>query len=293
MSHDRFLLAGVMGWPVMHSRSPMLHNYWFRQHDLAGSYVPLAIRPEGLGAALRALHPLGFAGVNLTIPHKQQALTIVDEVDTVARSIGAISCVVVRPDGSLAGTNNDCWGFLENLRQEQPDWRADAGPIVVIGAGGGSRAVCYGLAQEGAREIRLVNRTFARARRIADDFGGPITARPWEQRNDALEGAAMVVNTTSLGMVGQPDLDISLDKLPATAIAADIIYIPLETPFLAAARRRGHRTVNGLGMLLNQGRPAWKAWFGLEPDVTPELRTMIEGTINLTRASRENGPRSA
>ena len=273
MSHpDRFLLAGVMGWPVMHSRSPMLHNHWFRQYDLAGSYVPLAIRPEDLGAALRALHPLGFAGVNLTIPHKQQALTIVDEVDTVARSIGAISCVAVRPDGSLAGTNNDCWGFIENLRQEQPGWRADAGPIVVIGAGGGSRAVCYGLAQEGAREIRLVNRTFARARGIADEFGAPITAVPWEQRADALEGASMVVNTTSLGMVGQPELDISLDKLPASAVAADIVYIPLETPFLAAARRRGNRTVNGLGMLLNQGRPAWKAWFGLEPDVTAELR---------------------
>ena len=280
MSHkDRFLLAGVMGWPVMHSRSPMLHNYWFRQHDLAGSYVPLAIRPEGLGAALRALHPLGFAGVNLTIPHKQQALTIVDEVDTVARSIGAISCVVVRPDASLAGTNNDCWGFIQNLRQEQPDWRADAGPIVVIGAGGGSRAVCYGLAQEGAREIRLVNRTFARAKGIADEFGAPIDAVPWEQRGDALEGAAMVVNTTSLGMIGQPALDISLDRLPASAIATDIVYIPLETPFLAAARRRGNRTVNGLGMLLNQGRPAWKAWFGVEPEVTAELRTMIERTI--------------
>jgi len=277
---DRFLLAGVMGWPVMHSRSPMLHNHWFRQYDLAGSYVPLAIRPEGLGAALRALHPLGFAGVNLTIPHKQQALTIVDEVDTVARSIGAISCVVVRPDGSLAGTNNDCWGFIENLRQEQPDWRADAGPIAVIGAGGGSRAVCYGLAQDGAREIRLVNRTLARAKGIADELGAPIEAVPWEQRGDALEGAAMVVNATSLGMIGQPALDISLDKLPASAIAADIIYIPLETPFLAAARRRGNRTVNGLGMLLNQGRPAWKTWFGLEPDVTAELRRMIEGTIS-------------
>jgi shikimate dehydrogenase len=276
---DRFLLAGVMGWPVMHSRSPMLHNHWFRQYGLAGSYVPLAIRPEGLGAALRALHPLGFAGVNLTIPHKQQALTIVDEVDAVARSIGAISCVVVKPDASLAGTNNDCWGFIQNLRQEQPDWRADRGPIVVIGAGGGSRAVCYGLAQEGAREIRLVNRTLARAEGIADEFGGPITAVPWEHRNDALEGAAMVVNTTSLGMVGQPVLDISLEKLPAGAIAADIIYIPLETPFLAAARQRGNRTVNGLGMLLNQGRPAWKAWFGVEPEVTAELRAMIEETI--------------
>jgi len=280
MAHpDRFLLAGVMGWPVMHSRSPMLHNYWFGRHGLAGTYVPLAIRPEGLAAALRALHPLGFAGCNLTIPHKERAMTIVDEVDALAKAIGAISCVVVRPDGSLAGTNNDCYGFIHNIRQEQPGWRADSGPIVVIGAGGGSRAVCYGLAQEGAKEIRLVNRTFARAKDIADEFGRPIEARPWEQRHEALEGAAMVVNTTSCGMVGQPALDIRLDKLPKSALAADIIYIPLETPFLAAARKRGNRTVNGLGMLLNQGRPAWKAWFGIEPEVTAELRAMVEKTI--------------
>src|SRR2546423_11078732 len=139
MAHpDRFLLAGVMGWPVMHSRSPMLHNYWFKQHGLAGNYVPLAIRPEGLAAALGALHPLGFAGCNLTIPHKQQAMKIVDEVDTLARSIGAISCVVVRADGSLSGTNNDCYGFIHNIRQEQPGWRVDARPIAGIGAGGGS-----------------------------------------------------------------------------------------------------------------------------------------------------------
>ncbi len=280
MAHpDRFLLAGVMGWPVMHSRSPMLHNYWFKKHDLAGAYVPLAIRPEGLAAALRALHPLGFAGCNLTIPHKQQAMTIVDEVDALARSIGAISCVVVRPEGSLSGTNNDCYGFIQNVRQEQPGWRADAGPIVVIGAGGGSRAVCYGLAREGAKEIRLLNRTFARAKEIADEFGGPIKALPWEQRHEVLAGAAMLVNTTSCGMVGQPLLDIRLDKLPESALAADIIHIPLETPFLAAARSRGNRTVNGLGMLLNQGRPAWKAWFGIEPEVTAELRAMVERTI--------------
>ena len=280
MAHpDRFLLAGVMGWPVMHSRSPMLHNYWFKQHGLAGNYVPLAIRPEGLAAALGALHPLGFAGCNLTIPHKQQAMKIVDEVDTLARSIGAISCVVVRADGSLSGTNNDCYGFIHNIRQEQPGWRADAGPIAVIGAGGGSRAVCYGLAREGAKEIRLLNRTFKRAREIAAQFGGPIKALPWEQRHEVLEGAAMVVNTTSCGMVGQPALDIKLDKLPKSALAADIIYIPLETPFLAAARKRGNRTVNGLGMLLNQGRPAWKAWFGIEPEVTAELREMVEKTI--------------
>lgn len=276
---DRFLLAGVMGWPVMHSRSPMMHNYWFKKHGLAGSYVPLAIPPEHLAAALHGLHPLGFAGVNVTIPHKQEAMKIVHEVDQLARSIGAISCVIVRPDGSLAGTNNDCYGFIHAVRQEQPGWRADAGPIAVVGAGGGSRAVCYGLAQEGAREIRLVNRTFARAREIAEQFGGPIRPLPWADRHDALEGAAMVVNTTSQGMVGNGALDLRLDKLPKDALAADIVYIPLETPFLAAARKRGNRTINGLGMLLNQGRPAWKAWFGVEPEVTAELRTMVEKTI--------------
>lgn len=280
MAHpDRFLLAGVMGWPVMHSRSPLLHNYWFKRHELAGTYVPLAIRPEGLAAALRALYPLGFSGVNLTIPHKQQAMAIVDEVDAVAMRIGAISCVVVRPDGSLAGSNNDCYGFIHNLKQEQPGWRANAGPIVVLGAGGGARAVCYGLLQEGAKEIRLLNRTLARAKGIANEFGGVIEALPWEDRHAALEGAAMVVNATSQGMTGQPALDIRLDKLSKAALAADIIYTPLETPFLAAARKRGNRTVNGLGMLLHQGRPAWKAWFGIDTEVTAELRELLERSL--------------
>ena len=278
-SPERFLLAGVMGWPVMHSRSPLMHNHWFRQHELAGTYVPLAIEPQGLAAALKALRPLGFAGCNLTIPHKQQAMTIVDEVDTVAKRIGAISCVVVRPDGSLSGTNNDWFGFIHNLKQEQPGWRGDAGPVVVLGAGGGARAVCYGLMQVGAKEIRLVNRTFARAKGIAGEFGGSIQALPWERRHDSLDGAAMVVNATSQGMVGQPALDLRLDKLSKTALAADIIYIPLETPFLAAARQRGNRTANGLGMLLHQGRPAWKMWFGIEPVVTAELRSMMEKSI--------------
>lgn len=280
MSHpNRFLLAGVMGWPIMHSRSPLMHNYWMRSHGLAGTYVPLAIRPGGLAAALKALHPLGFAGCNLTIPHKQQAMTIVNEVDEVAKRIGAASCVIVRPDGSLAGTNNDWFGFIHNLRQELPGWRADSGPVVVLGAGGGSRAVCYGLMQEGAKEIRLVNRTFARAQGLAGEFGGPLKALRWEERHDALAGAAMVVNATSQGMTGQPALEVRLDQLPPSALAADIIYIPLETPFLAAARARGNRTVNGLGMLLHQGRPAWKAWFGIEPEVTTELRAVMEKSI--------------
>ena len=280
MTHPtQFLLAGVMGWPVMHSRSPLLHNYWFEKYQLTGRYVPLAIEPKGLATALRALHPLGFAGCNLTIPHKQAAIELVDEVDEVAAKIGAISCVVVRPDGSLAGSNNDCYGFIHNIRQEQPAWRADAGPVAVIGAGGGSRAVCYALAQAGVREIRLINRTFARARAMTDEFGAPVKAFSWDERAEALAGTTMVVNTTNQGMAGQPALDLRLDRLPLSAVAADLIYIPRETPFLAAARERGNRTVNGLGMLLHQARPAWQAWFGIEPAVTPELRALLENSL--------------
>ena len=279
---DRFLLAGVMGWPVMHSRSPKLHNYWFEKYGLAGTYVPLAIKPEGLKTALRALPGLMFSGCNLTIPHKQAAMAIVDEVDAVARKIGAISCVVVRGDGTLFGTNNDCYGFIQNLVQEFPDWRADAGPAVVIGAGGGARAVVYGLAERGAREIRLVNRTFDHARKLSTEIGGPIAVLPWQERHMALSGASLLVNTTSQGMIGNPALDLNLAKLPPTAIVADIVYIPRETPLIGVARARGHRTINGLGMLLHQGRPAWKAWFGIEPEVTPELHALLAATIPQT-----------
>ena len=276
---DRFLMAGVMGWPVMHSRSPLMHNYWIAQQGLAGTYVPLAIRPGTLEAALRALHPLGFAGCNLTIPHKQDAMAIVDEVDEVARKIGAISCVAVREDGSLFGTNNDWLGFLGNLKEAQPDWRAGAGPVTVIGAGGGGRAVCYALLHEGVPEVRLINRTRERAEAVAAAFGGPIRVLPWEERHAALDGATMAVNVTSQGMDGQPALDIRLAALPASALAADIIYTPLETPFLAAARTRGNATLNGLGMLLHQGPPAWKRWFGLEPAVTADLRALMERSL--------------
>ena len=276
---DRFLLAGVMGWPVMHSRSPVLHNYFFRHYGLVGTYVPLAIKPDDLEGALRGLPPLGFSGCNLTIPHKERALAIVDEIDPVARRIGAISCVVVRPDGSLWGTNNDAYGFVHNILQHRPDWRADAGPVVVIGAGGGARAVAWSLAERGAREIRVVNRTRPRAEALAQEFGGPVTAVAWDDRHRALEGAAMLVNTTSQGMVGNPPLDLDLKTLPTSALVTDIVYAPLETPLLAAARRRGHATVDGLGMLLHQARPAWKSWFGIEPEVTPELRAIVESTF--------------
>ena len=280
MSHpDRFLLAGVMGWPVMHSRSPKLHNYWFEQYGLAGTYVPLAIEPGKLEPALRALHPLGFAGCNLTIPHKETALAIVDEIHPTAKRMGAISCVTVRADGFLVGSNNDGFGFIESVVEQQPTWRADAGPIVVIGAGGGARAVVYSLAERGAKEIRVINRTFARAKALEDEFGGPVKAHDWTERHKALGDAAMLVNTTSQGMVGMAPLDLQLTSLPVSALVADIIYIPRETKLLEAARLRGNATVNGLGMLLHQARPAWKAWFNIDPQVTPELRALLEATL--------------
>ena len=280
-SPDRFLLAAVMGWPISQSRSPMLHNFWFAQHGLAGSYVPLAIPPEQLAAALRALPSLNFAGCNLTIPLKQDAMRIVDEVDITAKKIGAISCVVVRKDGSLSGSNNDWYGFTHNILDFVPDWRADTEPVAVMGAGGGSRAVVYGLMERGAKEIRLVHphlRMRGRSR-WRKNSAAPIKCLSGGSSADVIEGCAMLVNATNQGMVGQAALDLRLDKLPVTALVNDIIYIPRETPLIEAARHRGNRTVTGLGMLLHQGIPAWKAWFGIEPKVTAELRAKIEATL--------------
>jgi shikimate dehydrogenase len=276
---DRFLLAGVMGWPVMHSRSPTLHNYWFAHYGLTGTYVPLAIAPDRLRAALRALPALGFSGCNLTIPHKQAALAIVDRLDPLAQRIGAVNCIAVASDGSLEGYNFDAFGFIESIREAQPGWRAGSGAAVLIGAGGAARAVLVGLVEQGAREIRLINRTRARATALAEATGGPVTVFTWEERNAALAGAATLVNATSLGMSGEPGLDISLEELPQNALVCDIVYVPRETWLLKEARLRGNPTVNGLGMLLHQARPAFHAWFGVMPSVSPELRALVEATL--------------
>lgn len=277
MSHPAtFHLAGVMGWPVMHSRSPRLHNSWMQRYGVSGYYAPLPVEPGKLEAALRALPALNFAGCNVTLPHKEEIVRIVDYVDPAAKAIGAANCVVVREDGSLAAFNYDVFGFVEALRAQAPDWRAARGPAVVLGAGGAARAIVYGLIADGAPEIRVVNRTIERAQAFADEFGAAVKPLHWNDRSDALDGAALLVNTTSNGMVGQPPLEISLDALPADALVNDIVYSPLETPLLAAARARGNVAVDGLGMLIQQARPAFRDWFGIMPEVTTDERAMME-----------------
>ena len=267
--------AGVMGWPVEHSRSPLLHGFWLKQHGIDGTYELLPVRPERLETALRGLADQGFAGCNLTVPHKQAALAMVDHVDATAARIGAVNTIIVRRDGTLEGRNTDAFGFRENLRAARPGWRASAGPAVVLVAGGAARAVVAALLDDGAAEICLVNRSRDHAAALAAALGGPITVIDWSRRATALGKAALLVNTTSLGMAGQPPLDLLLDTLPQTAIVNDIVYAPLETPLLAAARRRGNPVVDGLGMLLHQARPAFAAWFGVTPEVTPALRQAV------------------
>ena len=276
---DRILLAGVIGWPIHQSRSPMLHNYWFKQHSMNGHYVPLAVKPEDIETALRGLPALGFSGVNITIPHKQTSMPLMAEIDAVGRGIGAINLVVVRRDGSMVGSNTDAYGCIQNIRQMQPEWRPEAGRMAIIGAGGASRTAIWALADAGVKEIRIANRTHERALQVAKDLGAPCKVFRWEERHDILDGAALLVNATNQGMIGQQPLDLRLDKLPKHAVVYDIVYNPIETPLLAAASERGNRVVPGLGMLLNQAPPAWKAWFGIEPQVTPELRRMIEATL--------------
>lgn len=278
-THGKFILAGVMGWPIAHSRSPRIHNYWFARHGVEGVYAPLPVEPGRLEAALRALPALGFAGCNLTIPHKEAALAFLDEIDPAARRIGAVNCVVVGQNGALIGRNYDGYGFIASLREAAPNWRASDGPCVVIGAGGGARAIVSGLIEAGATEIRLFNRTRARADRLAADFGPGVCAHEWDARHEALAGAGLLVNTTSQGMVGQEPLDLSLAALPPSAVVADIVYAPLETPLLAAARQMGATPVDGLGMLLHQARPAFRDWTGVMPEATPELRALIVATL--------------
>ena len=279
MSDSPFVLAGVMGWPVAHTRSPAIHNHWITKYGLKGAYVQLPVQPERLEAAIRGLAALGFAGCNVTVPHKESAMRFMDELHPAARRVAAINTIVVQPDGRLLGMNNDGAGYIQSLRDADATWRGDAGPALVLGAGGAARAIVVALLDEGAPELRITNRTLERAQALADDFGDRVKVVPWAERNEAMAGVSLLVNTTSLGMHGQAPLAVALDALPLEAMVSDAVYIPLETPLLAQARMRGHRTVNGLGMLLNQARPAFQSWFGVLPDVTPELRAAVQATF--------------
>jgi len=279
MSDSPFVLAGVMGWPVAHTRSPAIHNHWIARHGLKGAYVQLPVHPDRLEAALRGLPALGFAGCNVTVPHKVSAMHFMDELHPTAQRVAAINTIVVQLDGSLLGMNNDGAGYIQSLRDADPTWRGDAGPALVLGAGGAARAIVVALLDEGVPELRITNRTLERAQALAEAFGDRVKVVPWAERNEAMAGISLLVNTTTQGMHGQPPLDVALDALPAAAMVSDAIYIPMETPLLAQARLRGHQTVNGLGMLLNQARPAFKAWFGVMPEITPELRAAILATF--------------
>jgi shikimate dehydrogenase len=268
-------LAGIMGWPVDHSLSPRLHGYWLAANEIDGAYLPLAVPPEHFAQALRVLALLGFRGVNVTVPHKEAALNAVDVADPLARRIGAVNTVTVRDDGSLQGTNTDAYGFIEQLTATVPDWRASGGPAVIIGAGGAARAICVGLLDAGVGEIRIVNRTLARAEALALGVGEPVHVLPWLGRANAVGDAALVVNTTTLGMTGQPPLDLDTASINDDAVVCDIVYAPMQTPLLRDAAARGLRCVDGLGMLIHQARPGFEAWFGVAPEITDDLRAFL------------------
>jgi shikimate dehydrogenase len=269
------MVAGVAGWPVKHSRSPRIHNYWLRKYGIDGVYVPFAVNPETAVEAFKSLPALGLRGMNVTVPNKEAAYRAMDEVDPMAERMQAVNTIVVGEDGRLSGSNTDAFGFLESLKESRPDWSSAAGPAVILGAGGAARAIVAGLIDAGVPEIRLANRTVERAEAIRDAFGGPVGCVAWDERAGALDGASLLVNTTVLGMDGQAPLEIDLSALPAAAVVYDIVYVPLETPLLAAARARGNPAVDGLGMLLHQARPGFREWFGTDPEVDEALRNHV------------------
>ncbi len=268
-------LAGVIGWPIAHSRSPQLHGHWLKRYGIKGHYIPMPVRPEHLAEALRSLPRLGFVGVNVTIPHKEAVLALADVVTDRAALMGAANTLILRSDGKIHADNTDGYGFIANLRQNAPGWDPTSGPAALLGAGGAARAVVASLLDAGVQELRIANRTRLRAEQIRAEFGARVVVYDWAQIGNMLEGAATVVNATSMGMEGKPPLRVPLDALSSTAVVTDIVYTPLDTPLLIAARQRGCTTVDGLGMLLHQAAPGFERWFGHRPEVDEELRAAV------------------
>lgn len=265
---------GILGWPARHSLSPKIHRFWFREHAIEATYEIMETPEDALAIELVGIRSGAFRGVNVTVPHKEKALTLVDEADDVARRIGAVNTILVKEEGKLFGSNTDAFGFSESLKQSGCDLADVAARPVILGAGGAARAVVAALADAGAKDILVLNRTRARSEALAAEW--PIVrAGNWEDRDKALEGATLLINTTSLGMERKDPLEISLGALPKDAWVTDVVYVPLETALLKAAKKRGNRTVDGLGMLLHQAQASFRLWFGITPKVTDELRAHI------------------
>jgi shikimate dehydrogenase len=284
----RARLAGVLGFPVGHSLSPRLHGYWLERYAIDGAYVPLAVAPADLELAFRALPKLGFLGWNVTLPHKEAACRLVDELDGSAIRAGVVNTIRVDAAGRTRGYSTDGYGFLANLRAEVAGWRAGEGPVVLVGTGGASRAVAQALLEAGCTRLRLTNRTRARAEKLAADLRGQggnpkIEVWSWQARHDALAGASLCVNCSSLGMTGQPPLELDLGALPLQSPVVDLVYVPLETGLLAAARQRGHPVVDGLGMLIWQAVPGFSYWGGVEPAVDEATRRVLLEALAPTR----------
>ncbi|MCG6901550.1 MAG: shikimate dehydrogenase [Rhodobacter sp.] len=272
---NRIPLAGVIGSPISHSRSPRLHAHWLRKYGLPGYYVPMDVSQSDLETSIRTLPKLGFVGVNVTIPHKESVLVMADLVTDRAALIGAANTLIFRKDGKIHADNTDGYGFVQNLRQNAPNWQPKSGPAAVIGGGGAARAIVASLIEIGVPEIRLSNRTRTRADALRTEFGAKVTVYEWVQAGNMLEGAKTVVNTSSLGMVGKPEFRVPLDALSPNAVVNDLVYTPLDTAFLQRARAMGCTTVDGLGMLLHQAAPAFERWFGQRPEVDDQLRQLM------------------
>ena len=275
MSDARIPIAGVIGAPIAHSLSPRLHGHWLARYGISGYYVPLEVSQSDLAAVIPMLPRIGFVGLNVTIPHKESVIKLADTVTDRASLIGAANTLIYRSDGKIHADNTDGHGFLANLRQHAPQWEPATGPAAVLGAGGAARAVVSALLDAGAPEIRLANRTRARAEALRSEFGARIVVHDWVQAGNMLEGAATVVNTTSLGMDGKPPLRVPLDALNPKAVVNDLVYVPLRTDFLARAEEIGCTTVDGLGMLLHQAAPGFERWFGLRPDIDDAARAAV------------------
>ncbi len=277
MSMDKIPLAGVIGSPIAHSRSPALHSHWLKRYGIAGQYIPMDVSYNDLETVLQAMPKMGFVGANVTIPHKEAVLELADVVTDRAALIGAANTLIFREDGKLHADNTDGYGFIENLRRGAPNWKPKAGPAAVFGAGGASRAVLAALLDVGVPEIRLSNRTKQRAEALRTEFGKKIVVCDWVKAGNMMDQANLVVNATSLGMLGKPELRVPMDALSSDATVTDIVYTPLETGLLRHAREIGCATVDGLGMLIYQAAPGFERWFGVRPDVDEETRRVILG----------------